>query len=383
MKGIYLTLILLGCLWMTACRKTDYPLVNSPAYVRVFNCLTYNVTIDNKDAPAPYLTMLIDPKLDAKGIPVGAAITFDFLKTRGPLAMPYPDAGNTSLWQTEFPGTAKVAVGPIVNGFDLSSYGEIASGTHRFMFVTRPFSSDPFYTLNDDTRKNVIVDTTITLTNGEIYTMNVVQRSVYTQKAGIYLRNEQFTKIPFSDSSVYVNFYNISAEGFSSTYLYSSNAYNRNLHDSMSVYLALYNSNRQIVSGYNNMFLCNMIRSQQTDVHPYYSFPLFPDTINSHGNIYAGQQSQAFTFFAVGRPIDYNFFGTNSESYGLYSIATVGPVAPVPIYNLQGDINTGLAVTTRSGIYNPRTFATVNTIEYINGNMYLTTLQRRYDPPIY
>jgi hypothetical protein len=43
----------------------------------------------------------------------------------------------------------------------------------------------------------------------------------------------------------------------------------------------------------------------------------------------------------------------------------------------------GLVINIHSGTYNPRSFATVNTIEIINGRAYLTTVQRKYDPPIY
>ncbi len=42
-----------------------------------------------------------------------------------------------------------------------------------------------------------------------------------------------------------------------------------------------------------------------------------------------------------------------------------------------------LIVTTHSGVYNPRSFGTVNTIEIVNGSMHLITVQRVYDPPVY
>jgi len=40
-------------------------------------------------------------------------------------------------------------------------------------------------------------------------------------------------------------------------------------------------------------------------------------------------------------------------------------------------------VNIHSGKDNPKTFATVNTIEVVNGRIYLTTIQRKYAPPIY
>jgi hypothetical protein len=379
-------LIALAGMWLAGCRKTDYPVVNSPAYLRVFNCLTYNVTIETKDAPQPFLTMLVDPKLNENGAPVDAAITCDFLDTRGPLARPYPDAGNTALWQKEFPGTAKVAVGPIVNGYDLSSYAQVASGKHRFMFMTRPRSNDPFYSLNDGLRKNVLVDTTINLTEGEVYTMNVLELSAYTRKTGVYLRQEQFTKMPFSDSMVYVNFYNLSSEGFYATYPYDPNngPFNIAIHDSMGVYYSLFRDEGYygaVIQGYVHNFMTTVIRSQTPEVHPYFSFPLFPEPQGSH--IFAGNAGQVFYFALPGTPPERVEQGTNSDNHGTFTSASVGPVHPTTVFGLGGDVRTGLAVTIHSGIYNPRSFATINTIEYINGNMYLTMLQRRYDPPTY
>ncbi|WP_143307183.1 hypothetical protein [Chitinophaga vietnamensis] len=388
MKLIYLKrihavgmLILAGCLLMASCRKTDFPDVSNPAYLRVFNCLTYNATIASKDAPPPFLAMLIDPKLDAAGVPVDAAITFDFLDTRGPLARPYPDAGNTTLWQKEFPGTAKIPVGPIVNGFDLSGYGMVSGGKHRFMFVARPQSNDPFYSLNADLRKRVMIDTTVDLTSGEIYTMNVLEKSVYTRVPGIYLRNEQFTKIPFSDSMVYVNFYNLSSEGYSQTYFYNSNGpFNHNIKDTMNVFYTLYGAQSNPIKGFSNVYMTTLMRSQDTKVSPYSSFPLFPDTTASH--IFAGNAGQMFNFLVPGTPPDYQY-GANNESGGIYTSLSIGPNAPVAVYNFVGDVRTGMVISVHSGIYNPRSFATVNTVEFVNGNMYVTTLQRRYDPPVY
>lgn len=374
-------LIALVCMLTAGCRKSDFPDVSSPAYLRVFNCLTYNVTIDNKDAPPPFLTMLIDPVLDASGIPVNADVTFDFMGPRGPLARPYPDAGNTALWQKEFPGTAKIPVGPIVNGYDLSGYGMVKSGTHRFMFFTRPRSSDPFYTLPVNSRKAVLVDTTINLEQGEIYTMNILERSVYTRKTGIYLRKEMFTKIPLSDSLVYTNFYNLSSEGYADTYVaISGSANNMSIRDTMNIFYSLYGKERKEIKGYVNAFMTNVIRSQEPVVHPYSSFPLFPDSTASH--IYAGTSGQLFNFLVPGMAPEL-IGGLSSDSKGTYTSFALGPEAPVAVFNLGGDVRSGMVISVYSGIYNPRSFATVNTVEYVNGNMYITTLQRRYDPPIY
>lgn len=375
--------VIWGCiaaigLLMAGCRKTDFPDVSSPAYLRVFNCLTYNVSIANKDAPQPFLTMLIDPQLDASGVPISADVTFDFLATRGPLARPYPDAGNTALWQKEFPGTGKVPVGPIVNGYDLSGYGMVKSGQHRYLFLTRPRSNDPFYTLPASARTKVLIDTTINLEQGEIYTMNILERSVYTRQTGLYLRKEMFTKVPLSDSLVYTNFYNLSSEGFVNTFVFDGSKPNGCIRDTMNIFYSLYGATGDI-KGYLNVFATGLTRSQEPDVHPYTNFPLFPDSTQNH--IYAGLAGQLFNLLSPGTPPDQT--SLTADSKGNYTSFALGPKAPVAVYNLGGDVRTGMVITVHSGIYNPRSFATVNTVEYVNGNMYITTLQRRYDPPIY
>src|ERR1700734_2931550 len=94
------------------CRKTDFGGIGNPAYLRVFNCLDYSITLGNKDAPQPFLVMLIDPVTDANGIPESAAITGDFLDKRDTWARPYPDAVNTTTWQKEYPGNLKVLAAP-------------------------------------------------------------------------------------------------------------------------------------------------------------------------------------------------------------------------------------------------------------------------------
>ncbi|ULT26714.1 hypothetical protein KUH03_07730 [Sphingobacterium sp. E70] len=43
----------------------------------------------------------------------------------------------------------------------------------------------------------------------------------------------------------------------------------------------------------------------------------------------------------------------------------------------------GLTVNVHSGTANPRTFGVVNSIEVVNGNAFLTTVQRKYPQPIY
>src|SRR5262249_49934691 len=144
----------------------------------------------------------------------GAATFGDYLDKRAPWAMPYPDAGNTSLYQTEYPGTYKVMAAPILNGFDLASWAQVPSGQHRIVIAARPRNNTPFFELQPKLRQNILVDTVLQLDIREVYTMQVVQQSAITRKTALYTRKEDFWKQPFSDSLVYVNFYNLSAEGY-------------------------------------------------------------------------------------------------------------------------------------------------------------------------
>jgi len=51
--------------------------------------------------------------------------------------------------------------------------------------------------------------------------------------------------------------------------------------------------------------------------------------------------------------------------------------------NDNGTVLPNLLVNIHSGKNNPQTFATVNTLEVVNGRVYLTTIQRKYAPPVY
>lgn len=141
-QPVFLLLLIMAGI---GCRKTDYPVVDNPAYIRVFNSLTSQLTLADKDKPQPFLTMLIDPVLDKDGIPESAAVTGDFLDIRESWARPYPDAANTELYQKEYPGTAKVAAAPIINGYNLASWAQVVSGEHRIMFISRPVNTTPFF----------------------------------------------------------------------------------------------------------------------------------------------------------------------------------------------------------------------------------------------
>ena len=379
-----------ACCLVSACRKTEFADITSPAYLRVFNCLDYDLTLDNKDAPQAFLVMLIDPVLDADGIPQSATITGDFLDKRDTWARPYPDAVNTTIWQKEYPGTLKTLAGPILNGYDLSSWAQVPSGKHRVIFRTRPYSNVPYFSLEKNLRGTSIIDTTIDLQSHEVYTMHVLETKYLSNKAALYLRNETFVKLPLSDSLVYINFYNLSAENYFATTSAKPDPNlvpNRYIRDTAGIFYSLgrVKNNNQFLpfAGYENIPMGSMIRSHDPHVNPYYSFPLFADT--SANKIFTGNMAQFFKFFAPGlSPQTVQAYSGN----GLFSAIGMGDYgwvvgnANAP-YGVKADLRTGLIISTHSGTNNPQSFATVNTLEFINNKFYLTTIQRKYAPPIY
>ncbi len=371
------------------CRKTNFASLPNPAYLRVFNCLSYNITLDNKDAPQPFLTMLVNPILDAGGIPESAQITGDFLDLRDDWARPYPDAANTSVYQKEYPGTAKILAAPILNGYDLSSWAQVPSGKLRVQFYSRPLSTTDFFSLEKNQRKLLLIDTTIELKAGEVYTMHVLEEDYTSRKKGIYLRNETFVKQSFSDSLVYVNFYNLSEKGFyeNTPVLVGGVDLRTRIQDTVNVFCSLNKSADGKISvgipGFSGLPMGSLVRSLEPAVTSYQSFPLFADTTS--GSAYTGLVSQVFTFLAPGfTPANIGYTPFLPE--GVYLALAVGPYGNVQDdvqARVMADIRSGLIVSERSGIYNPRSFATVNTIEYINGKIFVTTIQRKFDPPIY
>ncbi|MBO9727305.1 MAG: DUF4397 domain-containing protein [Chitinophaga sp.] len=387
----FLLPLLVIALFVSSCRKTDYAAVNSPAYLRVFNCLEFIPTLNNKDVPQPFLVFLIDPVTDDYGVPVSAATTGDFLKRRADWARPYPDAASNVLWQDEYPGTRRVLAAPVVNGYDLSSWAQVPSGKHRIIFRTRPLNDVPYFELDKAERGITLIDTTINLTAGEVYTMHALTEEYASQRPMMYLRNETFPKQPFADSMVYVNFYNLSAANF---YALSLNVApnidlsNTKLRDTMNVYYSLSKRNNSIITalpGYRGIPMGPIIQSLEPKVAPYYSFPLFPDS--SSNKIFTGNMCQMFGFYGPGYTPD-NLTFPGFLPVGAYSAVIIGDYGESALgfyspFKVKCDLRTGLVVSIHSGTTNPRSFATVNTVEYINRHFYITTIQRKYAPPVY
>lgn len=374
----------------SSCSKVEYTEISNAAYLRVFNDLNLKIGLENKDELKPFLCMLVDPVINADGLPVSAAIKGDFLDQRNPYAPPYPShiGSSTSLNNPEYPGKENVLVGPVLNGFDLSSWAQVPSGTHRVVFYYRPMNEIPFFELEDRLRKNILVDTTITLGAGEIYTMHILQRNFVTQEKGVLVRKENFHQLSLSDSLVYVNFYNYSADGywqadqslkkdqFLSGYLQYG------IRDEMNLWLSLCQPGGvKAIPGYQFSYLGQMRRKINDSVSPYYSYPLFADTASNRvvTNIW-----QRISILSPGIDPEMIPYGNDANGVdGNYAVLACSGNGTRQTYGGAALWLPGMIVNIHSGTDNPRSFATVNTIEVINGNAYLTTIQRRYPAPVY
>jgi hypothetical protein len=384
------------------CSKSEYTQIKEPAYLRVFNNLNYILNMTEKDNKVPFLCMIINPTLDASGMPVAGEVVENFLDQRNPYAPPYPSqiGNSTSVNNPEYPGKRDVLVGPVLNGFDLSSWAQVPSGKLRIMFLYRPRNEVPFFELDEKLRRDVLLDTTINLAVKEVYTLHILQKDFATKRVGMVLRQENFYKLPFSDSVTYVNFYNYSAKGFwqADNSLKPSGAelrsFRSGIKDDMNIYMTLFKNQQSpataaALEDYRNQYLGSLQRdSGSNTVSPYYSFPLWAD-VTADGirtDIW-----ERFEFLLPGLDVNnnpYNMRGNGTfQTYGNFAaincLVNGKPENMGITYKNNGLNLPNLLVNIHSGVYNPRTFATVNTIEIVNGRVYLTTIQRKYPAPVY
>ncbi|TDX00758.1 hypothetical protein [Dinghuibacter silviterrae] len=389
--GSLLLLLAMGC------RKVTYNSIGKPAYFRFFNSMNYLITPATKDEPQPYLAMVVDPQFDANGVVTGGAVVGDFLDKRATYAPPYPaNAGNTSVDNYEYPGSEKVLVGPILNGFDLSSWAQIASGKHRFVFYSRPVSQTPFFQLAANQRKFVFADTTVDLAEGEVYTMELLQHDVYSNPVQIdfYMRQEQFTKLSFDDSLCYVNFYNLGADGFTAQAIAQQGTQGGGnyIQDTMNIYMTLHYPDsaswpgNAVVPGYQYIPVNAVIRSHNSGVAPYISFPVFPayagvDTTFTRSGIW-----EEFMFLSPDYYPALGSFPSYNASLGDYAVLACtsryyqkGNYGPP---NNDAYLSPNLIITIPSGTSGNRSFSTISTVEVINNQAYVMSVQRQYAPPV-
>ncbi len=398
--SLQLGILISLCSLFSACTEIEYTEIDNPAYLRVFNSLNYEVKLENRLERPPFLTMLIDPVFDEEGIPVSAAIVSDFLDQRDKYAAPFPthSAGSTSKKNPEYPGKENVLVGPILNGFDLSSWAQVPSGKHRIVFMFRPINEIPFFSLEKRLKKDVAIDENIDLQAKEIYTLNVLQKDYMTKENGIILRQENFHKLPLSDSLVYFNMYNYSAYGFQSS-LEGKDGSNTtgSLHygilDNMNVYLSLYPTvsndiygggydSKTAIKNYDGLFISSLVRNTESNgVAAYSSFPLYR---GPSSNGIKTDMIQFISLIAPGLSYAQNPYGRrDAQKGGEFALLTFHKDGVDALRQIASAYFPNMIISLHSGEYNPRSFSTVNTIEIVNGKAYLTTIQRKYAPPVY
>jgi len=370
---------------MSSCTKVELEKMDDPAYLRVFNTLRFRMTLENKQLGLSVITMLVDPEFNAEGEPISAGIVGDYLITRNLYAAPYPSfIGNSvNKYNPEYPGKEIVMSGPILNGFDLSSWAQVPSGKHRFAFYIRPRSDVSFFKLDKRYREKPIVDTVINLDAKEVYTMQVLQEDFQKKTFTSILRQENFHKQAFADSLVYVNFYNYSARGFFAGSggekpepRLSFHSFIGGIPDNMNVYYSLFDVPEgepgKVIPSHELVYMTNLRRSLD-DPKPskYFSMPL-----RKAGD--TNMQSNLAQVFNLGRPwVDVHTYDASTVRITCFKNG-LGPT-PWAI----GTLLPSMIVTTHSGIHNPRSFGTVNSLEIINNDAYLTTIQRVYEKPIY
>ena len=384
-KYIILIYLLIGISFYS-CTKVELRKIDSPAYLRVFNDLRFKMTLEDKNLGLSVVTMLINPEYNESGEPISAEIVGDYLITRNLYAAPHPSFIGNSIdrYNPEYPGKEVVMAGPILNGFDLSTWAQVPSGKHRVAFYLRPKSEVPFFSLEKRYREKAIVDTTIDLAPQEVYTMHVLQKDFETKEICMLLRQENFHKLALSDTLVYVNFYNYSAKGFYAapsnekpgarkSFYTVSNGFPEDVH----VYFSLFNKpdleDGVLVEGYDRVFMTNLLRDNDNNLpNKYHSIPL-----RKKGNDSMKSDLAQVLNFAVPW-VDIHARNTVRTQIIFYKDGNA--IAPWASF---GTLMPNMIVSTHSGVHNPRSFGTVNSFEIVNGDIYLTTVQRVYDRPIY
>lgn len=303
MKRYIFLSALLAALCLEGCKKyAELSPIDHPAYIRVFNDLPNITTALNNGQALPFLTFIMDPKTDASGTPTGGAIVGDYMATRQLFSLSYPiNEANSSVGVTfisgvgyqpvtylfpinfEYPGNAHVPAAPAINGFDLSAWAQVPSGKHRIVFVSRPENGTAFADLSQTIRNRVLIDTTVDLEAGEVYTLEAVSRDMSKPDYGLYFRREAFPHESFEDDKLYVGFINLSekpsqlvADGFASAFPDRiAISYTYNLQDD--ALAGGTNNYYKPLPGYNNVNYTTLVTKMDT-VIPYLSLPLLPNS---------------------------------------------------------------------------------------------------------
>lgn len=405
--GFPLIILLLINSLFSSCQKIEYNTVENPAYIRVFNNLTYSLTLQNKDEPQPFFCMFIDPKFDESGKPISGLVVGDHLDKRNLYAAPNAaHAGlSTSKFNPEYPGKELVPTAPILNGYDLTNWAQIPAGKRRFLFMARPVSEIPFSQLPDEQQRNVFLDTIIDLSEREVYTIHILQKDFNTKETGLYVRQENFHKQPFSDTISYVNFYNLSAKGFweaeeqfKPDVPSPSEIFQFGIVDSVNVFVSLMQPTtgtdgkivHSMLPNFSYQFAGTVINSiDKPVVSKYYGFPVIQNVKNKIYNDtwqfiqFCGPTLNPQNKFLLGEIPHQNTFIYGFKRFmGRYSFIMLDNEQYKPS-EYMNKFYPGLTVSVHSGINNPKSFGLVSSIEIVNGHVFLTSIQRKFPQPIY
>lgn len=394
----------LCCLLALSCKKyTPQSDIGGAAYLRVFNEIPFNLDLSNKAQVVPFFTMLVDPVIGGDGTPTGGKIVGDYLGSRQffntSTSSNEGNALGTSLDTTvryninyEYPGNAHVLTAPSINGLDLSAWAQVTSGKHRFIFIARPQNYIDFPALSDTIRRKIIIDTTIDLQEGQVYTMEAVLQDVDATKYGVYLRQENFTTQTLDANKNYVSFYNLSGKNsvFSNLNISPSSNY---FYDTMNVSYT-YNTVTippdptilpvvNALPGYNNLALTTLTGRMPASA-PYYPLPVLPVSYfyDNQGNLRTYDQFGSngtgtmpyfvFTFLASGN----NIPGTGMlQQYSFFCDFDPVTVNDVSAFHL-GDHNANLNMLVQSDgqIY---LYPAIYIMELVFDHIYLMQVQRK------
>lgn len=361
--------------------EADIP---NAAYLRVFNSIPYNLTITTKGQVVPFLTMIIDPVFNSSGIPEGGKVVGDHLGSRQYFNPATPVSEGNSLGSTpdtaikypinyEYPGNARVLAAPSVNGLDLSAWAQISSGKHRVIFVVRPQNDIEFSQLSDTIKNKVIIDTTIDLKQGEVYTMEAVSQDMDANKYGAYLRQENFIHQSFDANKHYIAFMNLSGKKPSSSNL-SISPYAKFIYDTLSVYYTYYKGDANVYptyfDNYNNLFVTT-VNGRMQDHTMFYPLPVLDMSYfyDLQGNLRTYTNNTASNSTGLMPYFVFNVFATNSNAYS-------GGLVQSTILNLTADpVNYNYTYSWYNNVYNSYnnsvTNVNLNILTNIDGHIYL------------
>ena len=408
--GLMGTLFLLG-----GCRKyPEQQSIQNASYIRVFNDLNTTVDFLNNAQAPPFLTFIMDPHLDASGAPDTGQAFGDFLGTRQRFSLSYPINEGNSLTNTtttligsvgsgnvivdqainyEYPGNAHVLAAPAINGFDLSSWAQVPSGKHRFVFVLRPQTDTPFTRLGAAIRKDILIDTTVDLEPGEVYTLEALSLNLDQNQYGMYVRKEQFIHQSFQANQIYVGFVNLSGvPPLSSQY-----GYFPDFSDSTVIYYTYYVFNDQLqtfypITGYNNNYYTTLNQRMSTQIS-YLGLPMLPQSaffFQDSLRKYATALNSDITFSRPGTfPfVQFALWAQDSVSYQLaggraaYDLncsadpTTFNDYAPGAGVTLNYEPNLNL-ITNVGGVYN--VYPTLNIMEMVYDRVYMMQIQNGFN----